>query len=300
VPVPPDPILRAALRWLEQLPASDIPRTRALFTSHSAFSDIRPTQYDAALTWLQDHGLLDQPYTKKSSELAVLEAAVTQTLWFTDADSLVTGPSDLPEDALRAGEAIGVVAADTYAVVRHAWGKVDTAERSRIGAAGELALMDLLSAIPGVEVRHVATESDGYGYDIEVTASTSNIHLEVKATTRRGRLKIYLSRNEFETMRRDDEWILVTARLDHDLQLAALATVSREWLAASLPVDQQPSARWESVKLEVPPEAIADGIPDLAERLESQQLPPILWGKPLWPGKISTSPGQYDLPPDQP
>lgn len=295
MPIPPDPVLRAALRWMEQLPGSDIRRTRALFTSHSAFSDITPTQYDAALAWLREKGLLRQALTKEATKLGILQAAVAQTLWLVDADSLVTSPADLPEDALRAGEAIGVTAAETYAAVRHSCGKVDAAERSRVGMAGELALLGVLSAIPGTEVRHVAAESDGYGYDIDVTTATSSIHLEVKTTTRRSRLKIYLSRNEFETMRRDDQWALIAVQLDYDLRVAALATVSSRWLTESSPVDRRVGARWESVRLDVPPEAIVCGVPALAEMVEPSLLPLVVQGMPRWPGNVGMAPSQRSL-----
>jgi Holliday junction resolvase len=292
VPIPPDPILRAALRWIEQLPASDVPRTRSLFTSHSAFSDITPTQYDAALIWLRERNLVDRLLSGQSGKRAVLEAAIKQTLWFTDADSLIIGPSDLPEDALRAAEAIGVPRAETYAVVRHAWGKVDAAARSRVGSAGERELLRLLSAVPEIEVRHVAAESDGYGYDIDAGSDGWRIHLEVKATTRRGRLKVYLSRHEFETMRSDQEWTLVAVRLDHDLQAAAVANISREWLTSAAPVDREVGARWESMRLDVPADAITDGIPGLVAHLGLQAMPPVLAGMPRWPGNARPTSAQ--------
>ena len=47
----PEPVLVAAKRWLELLPASGgIPRAQALLTTHAEYSDLTPTQYATALT----------------------------------------------------------------------------------------------------------------------------------------------------------------------------------------------------------------------------------------------------------
>jgi hypothetical protein len=283
VPVPPEPVLRAAARWLEHLPASDLARTRALFTTHSAFTDITPTQYAAALDWLKDRGLLSTAGTRSSQRESLFEAAVVESLWFRDADTLISSPEALPDDALRAAECLGIGPEAAHAVIRAAWGKVDTAERARLGSAGEQALVELLSSIPGVSVLHVAKESDGFGYDIQLTTDAQTVHLEVKTTTRRGNLRIYLSRNEYDTMLRDRAWTLVTVRLTEDLKIAALATVSRDWVHDAGPVDSKPGARWESVRLDIPPEVLAAGVPALIDSIPPP-LDPLLLGEPVWPG----------------
>ena len=63
-------------------------------------------------------------------------------------------------------------------------------ERARIGTAGELALVDLLTAAVEARVEHVAALSDGYGYDVSVQALRHCAHLEVKTTLRRSRLTV--------------------------------------------------------------------------------------------------------------
>ncbi|TDD29999.1 DUF3883 domain-containing protein [Kribbella turkmenica] len=283
MPIPPEPVLRAAARWLEHLPASDLARTRALFTTHSGFTDITPTQYAAALDWLKDGGLLSTAGTRSSQRASLFEAAVLESLWFRDADALISSPEALPDDALRAAEALSIGPEAAHAVIRAAWGKVDTAERARLGAAGEEALVELLSSIAGVSVVHVAKESDGFGYDIQLTTDAQTVHLEVKTTTRRGNLRIYLSRNEYDTMLRDRAWTLVAVRLTEELKLAALATINRDWVHGVAPVDSAPGARWESVRLDVPPDVLTAGVPRLIDAIPPP-LDPLLLGKPAWPG----------------
>lgn len=283
MPVPPEPVLKAAVRWLEHLPASDIARTRALFTSHSAYTDITPTQYAAALDWLKDQGLLNAALSRSSISESLFAAAMIKALWFGHADTLIGSAEALPDDALRAAEILGIGQEKAHAVIRATWGKVDLAERARLGSAGEEALVELLSSLPGISVIHVAKESDGFGYDIQVATSTHAVHLEVKTTTRRGNLRIYLSRNEYETMLYDSSWVLVGVRLTEELQLAALATIDRGWVQDAAPKDSRPGSRWESVRLDVPPEAIIAGVPSLVGAFAPTPNP-LITGQPVWPG----------------
>jgi hypothetical protein len=279
MPVPPEPVLRAAVRWLERLPASGAARTRALFTTHADFSDLTPTQYDAAYNWIKQVGLLDDVRTNVPLRCRVFEAAVTHSgaPWFQDADLLVRSPDELPEDALRAAAALELSENEAYARVHTVWGKVDTEARSRIGSAGELALLELLSEGTEARVEHVAAWSDGHGYDIYVDASLHSAHLEVKTTVRRGRLTVYVSRNEYETMLRDPAWELVTVRLSRDLELLEVASLPRQWISQHVPADRTLQGRWESCRLDVPPDVPVPGIPSIAPVL-SQEAPGLLRG----------------------
>ncbi|MFF4898377.1 protein NO VEIN domain-containing protein [Streptomyces sp. NPDC001068] len=282
MPTPPEPILRAALRWLEKLPASGAARVRALFTTHTDFSDITPTQYDAAYAWLREVGLLGGANSDAPVNFRVFEAAVAQTRvpWFRDADLLIRGPGELPEDALRAAEALGISPDEAYAQVNTAWGKVDTEERARIGSAGELALLEMLSESAEGRVEHVAAWSDGYGYDIFVDARHHSAHLEVKTTVRMGRLTVYISRNEYETMLRDPAWELVTVRLTPELKLRAVAAVPKDWIADHVPSDRTARGRWQSCRLDIPPEVPVPGIPSVAPMLVAA-APEVLRGVPV-------------------
>lgn len=283
MPVPPSPVLRAASRWLEHLSTSNVARIRALFTSHPKFADVTPTQYAAAYTWLENCGLLDKTISPGEGDSTIFEAAIAEALWFADADLLVTDANSLPEDAIRAAETLNVTASEAFTLTRLAWGKVDAEQRSRLGTAGEVGLIKLLESVESLTIRHVAAESDGFGYDISVSARGFDMHIEVKSTTRRGRLRIYLSRHEFDTMRHDRSWALVAVRLNEELEPVSLATVSRDWLIDTAPIDRHPGSRWESVRLEVPQEAIEHGVSRLNRLVRCPKLA-ILAGFPTWPG----------------
>jgi hypothetical protein len=273
------------VRWLERLPVSGAARSRVLFTTHSEFSDLTPTQYDAAYAWLHQTGLLDDVHSKVPAQRRIFDCAMVHSgaSWFPDADMLVRGPDELPDDALRAADALGLRDSEAYAQLSAVWGKVDTAERSRIGLAGERALIELLTASTTARVEHVAAWSDGYGYDIAVHAHGYAIHLEAKTTTRRGRLTVFISRNEYETMLRDPSWQMVTMRLSPDLAPAAIASVPRDWIATQIPADPGSSGRWESCRLSVPPDVPERGIPGLAPVLMSDASA-LLTGAVGWPG----------------
>ncbi|MBB3662609.1 hypothetical protein FB384_001513 [Prauserella sediminis] len=153
------------------------------------------------------------------------------------------------------------------------WGKVDTAARERVGAAGEEALVNLLRDISGSRVDHVSTWSDGFGYDIAFSRGLVNAHLEVKSTTRRGRFTAYLSRHEYNVMLRDPRWTLVTVRLSDDLTIDGVGTVPNDWIIGSTPCDSSPAGSWASCKLEVPANVIGDGMRSLDDEV-ARRLPP--------------------------
>lgn len=144
-----------------------------------------------------------------------------------------------------------------------AWGKVNNALWSEIGTAGELALVGLLgTAAPELTVDHVAATRDGLGYDIAVSGE-NEAHLEVKSTTRQDRLTIYLSRNEYHALRRDPDWELVAVRLDAERMPTAVATVPNDWISGQVPSDRSLHGRWESCRLDVPPDVPVSGISSL-------------------------------------
>ncbi|WP_433053157.1 protein NO VEIN domain-containing protein [Dactylosporangium sp. CS-033363] len=275
--------MRAAERWLRHLPASGVSRCRTLFATHGSFSDLTPTQYDAALAWLRESGLLDDLNSAVPAAHRVFSAAIacSGTAWFADADVLVQGPAELPGDALRAAEVLGLDDREAYNQIVVAWGKVDTAERELIGASGEQALAELLTGGTDAHVDHVALRSDGYGYDIAVDGPGLGAHLEVKTTYRRERLVVFLSRNEYETMLRDLQWELVAVRLTAELTVAAVATIRRDWVAEQVPADTTAYGRWQSCRLTVPPSALSAGIPALGPLLR-RDASPLIRGTAFW------------------
>ncbi|NJQ14704.1 DUF3883 domain-containing protein [Streptomyces bohaiensis] len=280
MPVPPSPVLRAALRWLERLPASSPARCRALFTNHTDYSDLTPTQYEAAYAWLGENSLLGDPDSSAAAEERVFRAALASSgaPWLQDADVLVRGPGELPEDALRAAEALRLSERKAYEQVRAVFGKVDTEARALIGSAGELALVALLTESLDARIEHVAAYSDGFGYDIAVHARRHPLHIEVKSTVRRGRSAFYLSRHEYETMRRDAAWQLVTVQLTEGHTIAAIASISSEWINSQVPRDVGPFGYWEACRIDVPSDAIVHGIPRLTPLLGTGAAGAVLRG----------------------
>ena len=251
MPIPPDPVLRAATRWLDRLPTSSASRCRALFSTHQEYGDITPTQYEAAYAWLGDTGLLDNPLSTLPTTDRVFEAAILNTPWFADADVLVQRPEEIPDDAARAAAVLGLPEPAAFALIAGSWGKVDTEARERIGASGELALVELLERTPRTRVRHVSLISDGFGYDISAETARSLAHLEVKSTTRRERSIVFLSRNEFETMLRDPAWRLVVVRLSPQTHaIVEIEIADSTWIRKNVPADTG-LGRWESCRLDM-------------------------------------------------
>ncbi|MEV7718835.1 DUF3883 domain-containing protein [Streptomyces sp. NPDC088184] len=260
------------------LPNSSTARCRAFFSDHSDFSDLTPTQYEAAYSWLEENDLLLDLHSSTAVGERVFRAALASSgaAWLPDADALVRGPEELPEDALRAAEALGIPEDDAYKQVSAVWGKIDTEARALIGNAGELALVSLITEATGARVEHVAEYSDHFGYDIAVYSRRHPLHIEAKSTVRRGRVAFYLSRHEYETMRRDPAWQLVVVQLTRHLDVAAVASVSGEWVSLQVPQDKGSFGRWEACRLDVPPDALACGIPRLAPLFRPGTTGPLL------------------------
>jgi hypothetical protein len=270
VRLPPEPVLLAAKRWLEVLPTSGgVPRALAVLTTHPRYSDLTPTQYATALTWLRDLDLVDGVGSRVPAANRVLSAIFEKAAppWVQDADALVRSPDELPTDIVAAGEALGLARSAVYEQLIFSWGKVDTAARERVGAAGESLLVGLLRENSDALVEHVSTWSDGFGYDVAYSGETVVGHLEVKSTTRVGRFTAYLSRHEYDIMLRDPDWVLVAVRLSADFHLAGVGSVPSDWVAANVPQDTGMFGNWAAVKLSVPAEVISSGIPHLGEEL---------------------------------
>ena len=278
--IQPDPILRGAVRWLERIPDAGIARTRSLLVTNPRLSDLTPTQYETALDWIQRTGLLAEAGSGAPTAVQVFETALSEVGWFVDADALVREPDEMPQDALEAAEALGIDEEDAFQHLHSAWGKVDTEARLRVGAAGEAQLVAMLTESVVGDIAHVSQWSDGLGYDIAVSAPRFRHHLEVKSSTRHGRLAFYLSRNEFNVMRRDPHWTLVTLTLSEDLKITAVRTVSSDWIVAAAPRDHGPGGRWESCKFDVPQKATGLGVAAIRSVLHENASPLLLASAP--------------------
>ncbi|MFI6502411.1 protein NO VEIN domain-containing protein [Nonomuraea typhae] len=263
------------------LPGSGRRRCRALFSTLPEFSDLTPTQYDAAYTWLQHAGLLESTWAGRSVAEQVFKAALAEAIWFRDADVLIQSPGELPEDAHRAAETLGMSTTQAFAQIHAVWGKVDAELRTRIGSAGEAALVELLEQSVRAPVDHVSQRSDGYGYDIAVQAELCDVHLEVKTTNRRERVDVFLSRHEYEIMTHDSSWQLVVVRLAEDLRAEAVCSVRSGWIRENAPKDQGASGRWESCRLSIPPAEAESGIARLMPLLTPHRSP-LIDGSSVW------------------
>lgn len=273
--LPPEPILLAAQRWLDILPSSGgVRRAQALLTTHPSYSDLSPTQYATALTWLRERQLLAHAESAIPSANRLLGAIFEREAppWVQDADELVRTPDELPSDIVSAGATLGLNPTGVFQQLVASWRKVDAAARERVGAAGEAALVELLTHVTGGRVDHVSTWSDGFGYDIAYASATTAAHLEVKATTRRGRFTAYLSRHEYNVMLRDSLWVLVAVRLTAGLEVGSVGSVPSQWVAENVPKDVGLAGSWASCKLEIPADVICNGIPQLGEDLNRRIL----------------------------
>lgn len=273
--LPADGILRAAQRWLGLLARSTFTQAAALIRSDPAYADHSQTQYANALDWLLSVGLLVQTPTGPASGAAaqhldsrhvgrlVFATALEQAApsWLPDSDTLIPDAAELPADAAGLALTLGLTDSEALLAVRQVHGKIDLAERARVGAAGELALVKYLELRWPGSTRHVSLADDGLGYDIEFTCQGTTWHLEVKSTTRRGRLTIHLSRHEHEVANLDPDWRLVVIGLDDQDNAAAVATANTTALLARAPRDLYPSARWDSVRHQLSSGDLRSGLP---------------------------------------
>jgi hypothetical protein len=271
---PPDAIVLAAARWLRLFQRSSVDQASALIRADARLADLSVTQYAQALEWLVDLGLVqDGPLGQRPvlgqdllspAELdALLLASIleaTRPPWLQDADLLVRTTADLPEDVARLASTLNVTDDAALLTVAMVHGKIDLEQRATVGAAGELRLIELLEELWPGSTHHVAAEHDGLGYDVTFTNMGATWHLEVKSTTRRGRLVLHLSRHEHEVALRDPAWRLIAIGLTEGDQLACVATIKYPDLAARAPQDRHAQARWEAVRHGVAPELLTGGL----------------------------------------
>lgn len=271
---PPDTILLAAARWLRLLQRSSIEQASALIRADARFADLSVTQYAQALEWLAQLGLVRDGSSgqRPAPGLDLLSSAELDTLllatileatrppWLQDADVLVRTAADLPEDVAGLASTLNVSDDEALLTIDMVYGKIDLEQRAIVGAAGELRLIELLEELWPGSTHHVAVEHDGLGYDVTFSNMGATWHLEVKSTTRRGRLVLHLSRHEHEVALRDPAWRLIAVGLEEGDQLACVATVKYDDLAGRAPEDRHTGARWEGVRYGVAPELLTGGL----------------------------------------
>lgn len=263
--IPAEGVIVAATRWLDLLGRSTELQASILIRSNSSYADLTPTQYATALEWLHTMSWANLPKSSLDRSQALgrmtlqsrreyllaslLEAA--DPPWLENADVLVHSSDDLPQDVERWSELLSLPPSSGLRVVRRISGRIDLARRAQVGSAGEIALCALLEAKWPGAVNHVAETDDGFGYDISASIQEVEWHLEVKSTTRRGRLSFFLSRHEFEVGLADSHWKLLVVGLDDALEASCVAEVDKSALKQFAPVDRTTSASWESARYDV-------------------------------------------------
>ncbi len=272
--LPPESVIRAACRWLRLLKTSTCAQAWAFVRADSSYTDLTQTQYATALEWLTLMGLVHEksgdvvlparlagwpPHQIHQLLLArALELSVPA--WLPDADVLVTDDSEIPQDVAILADELGLAEMVVLSTIREVHGRIDLEHRAAVGRAGELALVGLLeSQWPG-STTHVALSDDGFGYDVAFRPEATEWHLEVKSTTRRGRLVLHLSRHEYEVSLRDPNWCLLAIGLSSEQSLGAIATIDHVRLHDRAPTDTHPAASWESVRHQVQPTDLRPGL----------------------------------------
>lgn len=272
--LPPSAIVTGCQRWLRLLRTSSLAQASLILRTDSRYSDLTQSQYGSALELLKTIGALDD----SSRNLALseqFEAASDAQMgsilferiiehaapaWLPDSDILIPDPGELPEDATKLAHALGLKDQQCFWAVRNVHRRIDLARRKLVGDAGELAVLHYLERRwPGTTV-HVANIGDGYGFDIAFQHNQREWHLEIKSTTRRGRMTIYLSRNEYEVSRTDPYWRLIVVGLDADLQIKAIATLAPGYLENLAPIDTSVKTRWQSASYDVAGDMLMSGI----------------------------------------
>jgi hypothetical protein len=290
-------ILTAARRWIGLLNRSDFAQAAVLIRTNPQFADLTATQYALARDWLLETDVLQSTpgglrLAPALQDLSPKETAVllfarsleaSPPTWLRDADELVLKESELPTDAADLAVDLGISETEALLSIRQVFGHIDLAARSEVGKAGEACLVAALEATWPGSTRHVALEHDGLGYDIVVQTNNKNWHLEVKSTTRRGRLTLHLSRQEYEVSRIDPDWRLVALGLDTDLGLACVATVDKAIIDALAPNDEPGGARWESAGYELTPSMLRAGMDFLEAPPAKGDFPWFLKGRPSDP-----------------
>jgi hypothetical protein len=257
---PPDRIFVGCLRWLDLLQRNSASQAWALLSTDSKYQDLTQTQYFAARDWLRATGLLSGRGENESVVLGLRKldradlatALVTKALeidspaWLGDPDVLASDSADLPLDVLQLAGVVGLDEAHTVQAARRAQQKVDAELRRQIGSAGEHELIRVLEARWPGQTTHTAATDDTAGYDVAFRLGNTTWHLEVKATNRRGRLLVFVSRHEFATALTDPAWRLIVVGLGVSNEAVSLATLRGQTLRERAPLDTSTSTSWAS------------------------------------------------------
>lgn len=171
-------------------------------------------------------------------------------------------------DGMKAGNSLVWEVAQLVDVQERVIRKFDHERLAEIGSVGEDfvvgELRRLLSAESSRRIRHISLEDDSAGYDVatpSVTHSDQVQLLEVKTSVRPGSIfSCFVSRNEFRVGCNNSNWSLVCVRLI-DSKPTLLGHINLNLIRNNFPVDQEPSIRWESSRVQIPLEVLRPGLP---------------------------------------
>lgn len=171
-------------------------------------------------------------------------------------------------DGMKAGNSLIWEVAQLVDAHERAIRKFDLERLAEVGAIGEQfvvgELKRLISPRNYPRIRHISLEDDSAGYDVQtpsVTHSDQVQLLEVKTSVRPGsNFTCFLSRNEFRVGCSNLNWSLVCVRLI-DSKPTLLGHVSINAIRNNFPVDQEPSIRWESSRVQIPTSVLRPGLP---------------------------------------
>jgi len=171
-------------------------------------------------------------------------------------------------DGMKAGNSLVWEVAQLVDVQERVIRKFDHEQLAEIGSTGEDfvvgELKRLLSAEDSRRIRHISLKDDSAGYDVltpSVTHSDQVKLLEVKTTVRPGNtFNCFVTRNEFRVGCNNSNWSLVCVRVV-DSKPTLLGHINLSVIQSSFPVDQEPSIRWESSRVQIPLEVLRPGLP---------------------------------------
>lgn len=267
-------LLVGARRWLQLLQTSSTNSAMAIFMSRPEFADLTSSNYREAYEWLERNGLLSEPHHRVGSigmQAFTVALQEEDLAWLQDGVVGIPSPEFLPEPVLAAAEQLGLDATVAWQVALELGRKVDLERRGRIGALGELAMVAYVESL-SLEAEHLSLRSDALGWDIRAVGQDLESHLEVKTTTSLGRLRIFLSRNEYEVSRRDPMWGLTVALVDDAGTLLRVAHVPTEVIHALVPVDRGPLSRWQSCSLDLTGAHVRPGLPGWLASLNGRSV----------------------------
>jgi Domain of unknown function (DUF3883) len=146
--------------------------------------------------------------------------------------------------------------------------KIDLEILQQIGLDGEHAVIaELYRKIPDTEhhrIKHISLFDDSAGYDIRAPFLDNHEHsalLEVKTSPRPGKNFIfYLSQNEARVASLNKNWVLLGVTCIES-EYKVLGFLFYHQFSNFLPINVDPKAKWESVKMSVPKDYFVPGLP---------------------------------------